>query len=38
VVRNGDILVEIRAERRYGMWNSLRVNRGGDKIWSEINK
>jgi hypothetical protein len=22
-------------ERRYGMWNSQRVDRDGDKLWSE---
>jgi hypothetical protein len=32
-----DILVEMGVWRRYGMWNSQRVNKEGNKIWS-INK
>jgi hypothetical protein len=29
-----DILVEIGGWRRYGMWNSQRVDWQGSKIWS----
>jgi hypothetical protein len=30
----GDILVETVWGRRYGMWNSQRVDQEGAKIWS----
>jgi hypothetical protein len=33
-VGNGDILVETEVERRYGMWNSQRVDQKGNKILS----
>jgi hypothetical protein len=32
--RGGDILVETGGKRRYGMWNSLRVEWERNKIWS----
>jgi hypothetical protein len=33
--RGGDILVEVGGMgRRYGMWNSWRVDWEGNKIWS----
>jgi hypothetical protein len=37
----GDIHIEIGAwagSGRHGMWNSCRVDREGDKVWSVKNK
>jgi hypothetical protein len=37
-VGDGDFLMETEAGRSYGMWNSQRVDKEGNKMWSIINK
>jgi hypothetical protein len=38
VVESEDILVDTWVERRYGMWNSRRVDQEENKLWRIINK